>query len=87
MRRYAGSELGDEYQTVLAWGGEGDHSMPGMAARTLGDVVDPGRPGSVQAVVNATTRQVGVDTAAWPWGRLVGMYGMLEREAQARADG
>lgn len=85
MRRHAGVDLGERYQMVLAFGGEGDHGMPDLWERTLGDVLDPLRPGGGMAVVNEVSRDVGRDVAGWRWDRVLGLYASMVREARERA--
>lgn len=37
-------------------------------------------------MINAVTREVGVDAADWPVDRILGMAAQLEREADQRGD-
>ena len=55
--------------------------MPGAAQRTVGDLVDPHRPGGVTELVNAVTNATGQDAAEWSLSRLLQMVGMLESVA------
>lgn len=81
---YAGSERGERYMTILAHGGEGDHGTPGVWERTIGDLIDPSRPGSIMAVVNSVSREVGRDVQGWRVDRLVSMYAGLVQESRER---
>jgi len=65
LRRYAETDRGDRYQTVLAWDGEGDAAPPKPHERLYGDYIDPTRPGRMMDVVNHTSQLLGRDTAAW----------------------
>lgn len=53
----------------------------GPARRTIGDVLDPYRPGSATATVNSTTLALGLDTAEWSWVRIVTLAAGLEGQA------
>jgi len=83
-RWFDGSERGTEYQRRLVWGADESGDGPGLAGRTVGDLVDPTRAGSATAVVNLVTRAVGTDAAAWDVGRLLSMAGQVEAEHQER---
>lgn len=72
--------MGEQYLQVLAFAGDSVPSEYGVTDRTLGDTVDPYRPGSAMEVVNAVTRAVGSDAAGWSWVRLVAFVSGLERE-------
>jgi len=80
MRRYAGTDVADRYQEVLAFQADGSHDPPGVAQRTLGDHLDPSRPDSVEALINAATLRSGIDAADWTYRRVVGMVRQLESE-------
>jgi hypothetical protein len=84
IRRYGESERGAAYQSTVAHKGEGSAHVPRVAARTLGDLLDPYRAERVVDVVNAVTRSVGDDVAAWDWYRIVTMYGQLEAAERQR---
>lgn len=56
----------------------------GAAQRTVSDVLDPYRPGSATATVNATTLALGLDTAGWSWVRLVTLAAGLEGQADVQ---
>jgi len=88
-RWFDGTDRGHEYQRRLVWGADESGDGPGLAGRTVGDLVDPTRAGSVTAVVNLVTRAVGTDAAGWGVPRLVGMAGQIEhdRNRQGRATG
>ena len=80
LRRYCGTELGDNYGSVLAWAGEGDYSDPDPHERALGDFVDPTRSARMVDCVNAVSREVGADVADWRVDRLLSMVGVLVHE-------
>jgi len=61
--------------------------VPSTAARTLGDLTHPTRPGTPTAVVNAVSQAVSTDTASWRWERLVQFYAGLERDAERQRNG
>lgn len=86
LRRYAGTDIGEAYQSAGAHFGTGDFSDPNPIQRTLGDYVDPTRPGSVRWVVNAVSREVGADAKDWDVARLVEMVGQIARERRARTE-
>lgn len=84
QRRYAGTQRGESYQTHLAFLGEGDHADLSVYERTLGDLVDPTRPGRFIDVVNTVTRDAGLDAKDWGVQRLLSMVVNIEREANQR---
>jgi hypothetical protein len=84
IRWYGGSDLGDEYSTVVAYSGEGRYEPPDTQERLLGDFLHPARVGSVMEMVNGVTREVGVDAEGWRLERVVSMFVGLEREARER---
>lgn len=84
-RRYVGLSAGSNYQKILAWSGEGSFEDPGAFERPLGDFLTPTRSGSMLSVVNAVTRDVGLDASDWRVDRLLSMVAALEQEAQQRA--
>jgi hypothetical protein len=63
---------------------DGTHPDPGPHDRPLSDHVAPDRTGSATQLTNAVAREMGADVAAWRWARIVGMAGMLQREAEQR---
>jgi len=69
---------------LIAKAGSPDHTNPTSADRTLADLIDPTRPGSVMVMVNATSREVGQDVAQWSFMRIWGLYVQLETEARER---
>lgn len=79
LRRHAGTDLGDQYQKVLAHGGEGDYSEPSLWERTLGDILSPTRPGRMVDVVNVVTRETGIDAETWRYDRLLSMLAQVEQ--------
>lgn len=83
-RRYLNSTYGGQYQTLRAHLGEGDYSDPTLAERTLGDYLDPHRPGSTMQLCNAAARDVGQPVDTWPYARLVRLVATIQREAQQR---
>ena len=86
-RRYAGTDVGDRYGTVLNWGTDRQRGEVSLRERTVGDLVDPYRPGSALEVVNLVTRRVGLDAAEWSADRLLSMADGVMREARARSGG
>jgi hypothetical protein len=84
LRRYAGSDRADHYQRILAHDGEGSWDEPATYERTLADLIDPTRPGRMQDVVNAVSRDVGTDTAEWGAARLLSALVPIQREAEQR---
>jgi len=86
IRRYGETELGERYSRWVAHYGEGDHTVPSTAARTLGDLTHPARPGTPTAVVNAVSQAVSTDVAPWRWERLVQFYAGLEQRHQSDPD-
>jgi len=52
--------------------------------RTLGDLVDPMRPGGIMPVVNSVSCEVGRDVAAWSMQRIWALYAQMEAEARER---
>ena len=86
-RRYAGTDVGDRYGTVLNWGTDRQRGEVSLRERTVGDLVDPYRPGSALEVVNLVTRRVGLDAAGWNVDRLVSMADGVMREARGRSGG
>jgi len=84
LRWYGGTDHGERYQQVVAYGGEGTFRDPSVRDRTLGDLVSPARTGSVTDVVNVVTREVETDAADWPLSRLVSMVRGMEHEAEQR---
>ena len=84
MRRFGDTELGGQYQRVMAHHGEGDASIPPVATRTLGDVLDPYRAAEPTGIVNAVSQSVSMDAAAWSWHRLLNYYGQLEQDSRQR---
>lgn len=84
IRRWPETDIGEQYSRVVAHVGEGVYEPPGVAGRTLGDMVDPTRPGRVTDLVNAVSRELGSDAKGWRYDRLVSMGAQLEREAQER---
>lgn len=86
LRRYSGTELGDQYRRVLAFGADENPGDPRTYERTLGDLLDPLRPGRVVDIVNAVTRETGVDAEGWRIDRLLSMVAGLEADAAARGE-
>lgn len=75
-----GTDRGENYQQLLAHHGEGSHEDPGIYERRLGDLLDPSRPGRMVDVVNAVTRETGIDATEWGVERLLGMVMQVEQE-------
>ena len=73
------------YNQQLAFRTESAGWSPGVAERTVGDLVDPYRPGSALEVVNVVSRVLGMDAAAWSWDRLVHLAAGVEREGRGRS--
>lgn len=84
LRRWPGTDVGDEYGRLIAKAGSPDHADPTSAARSLGDLVDPTRPGGVMPVVNSVSRAVGRDVGGWSVRRVWAVYVQLEFEARER---
>lgn len=84
IRRWPDTDIGEHYQDVVAHRGEGQYNLPGVVARTLGDLVMPLRPLRVVDVVNAVSKEVGADVAGWRVSRVWALYAQLEREAEER---
>ena len=84
LRRYPGTTAGDNYQAAIAHGGEGDFREPSVAERTIGDLLDPRRPGRVVDLVNAAARETGLRVEGWRVDRLLSMVSGLEAEARER---
>lgn len=82
QRWYAGTDPGHQYGNVLAFGTEEASDPPGAAERSIGDLLDPTRPGSVTDLINAVTKETGIDAAGWSVTRLLRMVARLEREAK-----
>ena len=57
---------------------------PGPGERSVGDVIDPFRPGQATDTVNAVSRGMGMDVAGWSWDRIVSMAATLQHEARQR---
>lgn len=87
LRRHAGQQWGDQFRTILNHGTEENVENPGVYERTIGDLLDPYRTGSAMHVVNAVSREMGVDAASWRVDRLLSMVAGLEREAARRSEG
>ena len=81
MRQFEGTELGDEYRRQLAFRADGDISDVSAYQRTLGDLLDPARPGRIVDVVNAVTRHSGIDAGEWPINRVWSMLESIEVQA------
>ena len=79
--------MGDRYGTVLNWGTDRQRGEVSLRERTVGDLIDPYRPGSALEVVNLVTRRVGLDAAGWSADRLLSMADGVMREARARSGG
>lgn len=79
MRRYADTERGEQYATVLGRLGEGDTAPPGLAGRTLGDYLHPFRPASPTTIVNTVSQSIGGDAAGWRFERSLAFVDGLER--------
>jgi hypothetical protein len=84
LRRYTGADHAEHYQRILAFDGEGSWEEPDTYERTLGDLIDPTRPGRMQDVVNAVSRDVGTDTAEWGVARLLSALVPIRQEAEQR---
>jgi len=83
-RQHVGTDRGDQFQKIMAHGGEGDYSDPSVYQRTLGDLIDPTRSGGFMQIVNAVTREVGSDVSEWPLNRLLNMVGGMEQTQSPR---
>lgn len=70
--------LGEQYQEVLTFDAGVNADVPTAAARTIGDLIDPLRPGDMTTVINVVTQATGQDAADWTVGRLFGMLEVLE---------
>lgn len=86
LRRYAGTDYGDSYGRVLSWAGAPETADPSVSERTVGDYLDPQRPGSATTLVNTVSRVCGVDAAGWTWPRIVNMAAGVEQERKAQAN-
>jgi len=84
LRRWPGTDLGDRYGRLIATAGSPDHADPTSTERTLGDLVDPTRPGGIMPIVNSASREVGRDVASWSMQRIWGLYAQIEAEARER---
>lgn len=82
MRWYAHTPRGENYQTIVAHGGEGDHAMPGLADRLIGDLLSPVRSGSVIEGVTAIRRD-GMDPMDWSVAEVLAMVRSIEQTRQA----
>lgn len=78
MRRYAGTDRGEEYSVILGRLGEGDTSPPGVAGRTLGDYLHPHRAASPTTIVNTVSQAIGGDAAPWRFERSIRFVAGLE---------
>jgi hypothetical protein len=85
LRRWAGTDYGDRYGRLLSHVGDPSHADPSVGERSLGDYLDPSRPGGATALVNAASRECGTDAAAWRWARLVTFVASLERERREQS--
>lgn len=81
---YDGTELGEHYSSILAWGTDAPPIEPDLVDRGTAALVDPTKPGSMTTVVNAVTREVGMDVADWNAGRIVNMAAQIQAEAARR---
>jgi len=71
---------------MLAHLGEGDYEPPAAHERTLGDLLDPTRPGRPTDMVNAVSREMRTDVADWRLDRVLSMLRQLDNEsAEQRA--
>lgn len=82
QRRYSGLDRAEHYQRLGANLGEGDFSDVSTYQRTLGDLVDPRRPGRMIDVINTVSRDVGDDCKEWSVARLLSMVINIEQEQQ-----
>jgi len=64
----------------VAFDADGGIPTPTLAKATVGDLVDPTRPGSPTALVNTASRAMGDDAAAWSVFRLRELVRGLEPE-------
>lgn len=80
LRRHTGAPRGEHYQELLAHLGEGDHADPKPFERTLGDLIDPTRPGRVMDICNAVTRKAKMDAAEWRVDRILSMVATLQND-------
>jgi len=78
-RRWAGTQTGENYQTVLALFGEGDYSTPRIYERTMGDLIDPTRPHTTTNVVNIVSSEISGDAASWRFDRLLDMVATVDK--------
>jgi hypothetical protein len=81
IRRWAGTDLAESYQRIIAYRGEGDSSPPDPWARPLGDLVDPARSGSATTLINLASQELGNDVADW---RLPRIRNLVAQAVQRR---
>lgn len=81
MRRYSGTQQGEHYRQLLNFGTEQNVTDPKNHERTLGDLLDPLRPGRMTDLVNSVTRETGIDAATWRVDRLLRMVASIEYAA------
>lgn len=55
--------------------------IPTPTERTIGDLLDPMRPGEVMSVINLVTKATNQDAMGWSWNRLASMLTVLEVSA------
>lgn len=79
LRRYPNTDVGERYATVIAHVGDPDHADPEVWERTLGDFLDPTRPGNMMDVTNRVSQLLGSDAAEWRVDRLLRMAGAGQR--------
>jgi len=84
QRRFAGTDRGEAYAKLRAWGGDGDTADPHLGSRPLADLVHPGRPGRFMDALNAASREVGTDVAGWDVARILRLTSTIEHESRER---
>lgn len=82
LRWYVGTDPGNNYRAILAHGTEHAPEDPGVYRRSVGDYLDPTRPGRVIDLVNAVTLETGIDAERWRWDRIVSMVAGLEQRGE-----
>lgn len=85
-RRYGETDPGERFANTGWFEGEGDFSPPGVRDRTLGDWLDPTRPGRTVDIVNAVSREVGSDVAGWRFTRTLEFFAAVEQATRQRPE-
>lgn len=85
LRWYAGSDVGDQYAKLLSHAVGPDAAAVSLSDRTLGDLVDPTRPGRMLSLVNAVSADIGTDAAGWTVDRLLAYAATLEQRDRERS--